>query len=121
MIGPERLTAWQVANRPAEKVYRIATANWTPSSSPVWDQLRRASLSVSLNLVEGYAWGPGRRWIYHLKVANGSALETVFAIRFIRNIGTLPTAKADELLSLACLSKRLVWRLLQQAAREQDE
>ena len=81
-------------------------------SGSAWEQARRAALSVALNLVEGYAWAPGARWRYHLRVTNGSALEALYAIRFLGRIGALDADSADELIALAEQSKRKVWALL---------
>jgi hypothetical protein len=58
MTGPEALEAWQVADHLARRLFKISTAAWQPWSGPAWDQARRAALSVSLNIVEGYAWRP---------------------------------------------------------------
>jgi four helix bundle protein len=111
-MGPERLEAWQAADDVARRLFRISTAHWQPWASPAWDQAKRAALSVPLNVVEGYAWRPGPRWRYHLRVANASALETIFAIKFLRDVGALGDESSRELTEAARLSKRLVWALL---------
>src|SRR5690606_2238663 len=83
MISHRTLVSWQVADELATEVYQIATARWRPALGPAWDQLRRSALSVPLNLAEGYRWRPGGRWRFHLRVANGSALETTELLRFL--------------------------------------
>ena len=112
MADPTSLAAWRAANRLAEQVYKNSTDQWAPWSGSAWEQARRAALSVSLNLVEGYAWAPGSKWRYHLRVANGSALEALYAIRFLGRIGAIDPGRAEELVVLAEESKRKVWALL---------
>jgi four helix bundle protein len=118
MNGPQTLEAWQVADRLARQLFNISTAAWAPWSGPAWDQARRAALSVPLNLVEGYAWRPGARWQFHLRVANGSALEAQYAIKFLGDIGAISSSEADSLGKLAIRSKQLVWSLLRFESRQ---
>lgn len=112
MTDPTSLVAWRVSNRLAERVYKISTDEWAPWSGSAWEQARRAALSVPLNSVEGYAWAPGARWRYHLRVANGSALEALYAVRFLGQIEAMNPRATEELIGLAEVSKRKVWALL---------
>jgi four helix bundle protein len=47
-------------------------------------QLRRASVSVSLNIVEGYARLSSKTQVQFLKIAYGSLKEAQFIIKFAR-------------------------------------
>ena len=106
------LLAWQVADQIAVEVYRIATENWTPALGPAWDQVRRSSLSTALNIAEGYRWRPGPRWRFHLRVANGSALETSEVIRFLCRLDGIEASRGTRLLQSSVRCERLVWGLL---------
>jgi len=44
-------------------------------ASALFAQLQRASLSVELNIAEGYSFGPSRTYTRHFGVAYGSAVE----------------------------------------------
>jgi len=48
---------------------------WQPWASALFAQLQRASLSVELNIAEGYSFGPSRTYTRHFGVAYGSAVE----------------------------------------------
>ncbi len=109
------LLAWQVANRLAVEVYRISTACWSPPTAAAWGQIRRSSLSVQLNIAEGYRWRPGARWRFHLRVANGSALETVELLRFLVEVGAVRSESATEAAMLADRCGRLIWGLQRRA------
>ncbi len=109
------LVAWQVANQLTIEVYRISTDCWQPETSAIWDQLRRAALSTSLNIAEGYRWRPGRKWGYHLRVALGSAAEASVALRTLEELGALPQEKARELIICSQRAGKLIWGLLKRA------
>ncbi|MBL0180242.1 MAG: four helix bundle protein [Gemmatimonadetes bacterium] len=68
--------AWQLARENALEIYRYADRCWSPQRAAPLDQLRRAALSVQLNIAEGQASGPGPRCRFHLRVAHASAVET---------------------------------------------
>ena len=109
------LIAWQVADELAIAVYRIPTVDWRAPSRPAWDQVRRACLSVPLNLAEGYRWRPGRRWVFHLRVANGSASETSELLRFLQRLDALPQPQAQRLVDLSLRSGSLIHGLMKRA------
>jgi four helix bundle protein len=112
VISHRTLVAWQVADQLATEVYQIATVRWRAELGPAWDQIRRAALSVPLNLAEGYRWRPGGRWRFHLRVANGSALETTEVLRFLMKLHAIPEEESARLVALSERSERLIWGLL---------
>ncbi|MGH7583854.1 MAG: four helix bundle protein, partial [Gemmatimonadales bacterium] len=83
MRSHQQLLAWQRAHAVVVGVHRFAATNWHPSYAAVLDQLRRSALSVDLNIVEGFASGQGRRCRYHLRIAFGSAAETVALLELL--------------------------------------
>ncbi len=70
------LLAWQLARSVTRASLAAARAQWKPWGAAVFWQLQRASLSVQLNIAEGYARRGHRAFLYHLDVAYGSAVET---------------------------------------------
>jgi four helix bundle protein len=81
------LLAWQLARENALEVYRFADRHWTPQRAAPLNQLRRAALSVQLNIAEGRASGPGPRCRFHLRVAHASAVETHDLLCFLQDLG----------------------------------
>ena len=70
------LKAWQEAHAVALAVIGLARTAWRPYASALFFQLQRASLSVQLNISEGYTFGNSPTFTRHLGVAYGSAVET---------------------------------------------
>jgi four helix bundle protein len=54
----------------------LARDSWKPYAAALFSQLQRASLSVQLNIAEGYAFGESPTYTRHLRIAYGSAVET---------------------------------------------
>jgi four helix bundle protein len=105
------LRAWQESNRLAHCVFDLAEKAWRPQNAPIFDQLRRASLSVSLNLAEGHAYGAGGRCRAHFRIAYGSAVETEACLRFLDERGM----RLSEVLEMARSVRALTYRLWQRS------
>ncbi len=79
-------------NFPREELYGITS------------QLRRASLSVVLNYIEGYARRKPKTQLQFLEIAYGSLQETKYLLRFTHDEGFIPQesyevhySRADEI------------------------
>jgi four helix bundle protein len=107
MASYQDLTAWQVARANALAVHRYVDRHWSPQRASAFDQLRRAALSVPLNISEGQAFGRGPRCKYHLRVALGSAVETHDLLTFLRELG----AEVDSEIETAVRVQQLTFKL----------
>jgi four helix bundle protein len=70
------LKAWHEAQAVTLAVIELGKTTWRPYLSALFSQLQRASLSVQLNISEGYTFGDSPTFTRHLSVAYGSAVET---------------------------------------------
>ncbi len=75
MRSYKSLVAWQVAHRVAMEILELTSQRGPPASWAIFDQLRRAAISVEANLVEGYALGTPALLKRHVRIAIGSAAE----------------------------------------------
>ena len=94
------LVVWQRAHRLSISVLRATDRGYHPRSRAIFDQLRRASLSVEANIVEGYALTTPLQFRRHLRIALGSAAEVECFLEIVRELEYLPRAPLDELLQL---------------------
>ncbi|HET9133419.1 MAG TPA: four helix bundle protein [Gemmatimonadales bacterium] len=106
------LVAWQVSRQLYLEVFGLAARHGEPVLRPLFGQLQRAALSVPLNICEGYTWRPARRWVGHLRIAYGSAVETRECLAILREIHPPTVQKVDTLVTLATRSEGLVVGLL---------
>jgi four helix bundle protein len=109
MRGHEHLLAWQVANQSAVAIHSWADRHWQPARASTLNQLRRSSLSVTLNIVEGFASGPGRRCRYHLRIAYASSVETTAILVFLGELGEDTSGLLPDAVRARQLTNRL-WR-----------
>ena len=83
------LVAWQAAHQFVLGVFRLTDRGNHPRVRPVFDQLRRAAISVEANIVEGYALASTAQFRRHLRIARGSGAECECLIRIGRELGYL--------------------------------
>ena len=81
-LGYKRLIAWQVADKLAWKIYELTDKFPNNELYGLTSQIRRATLSVPLNIVEGYSRNSKNEFRQFLKIALGSLAETAYLIEF---------------------------------------
>lgn len=94
------LIAWQRAHALAMVTLRQTDRAYHPRSRALFDQLRRAAISVEANIVEGYALGTPPQFRRHLRIAIGSAAESECLIRMAGEAGYLNQEGVSELSEL---------------------
>ena len=77
------LECWREAREVNLAVLRLSRDYWRPHASAAFSQLQRASLSVQLNIAEGYTFGSSPSFTRHLAIAFGSAVETIEIIELL--------------------------------------
>ncbi|HEX9633652.1 MAG TPA: four helix bundle protein [Gemmatimonadales bacterium] len=120
MEGYRALHAWQLAQQLSLGILDATDGPLPRRAWTVVDQLRRAAVSVDVNLVEGYALGTVPLFRRHVRIALGSAAETQRLLTIAAERQYLLPQQTTPLLDLAdqtvaCLiglmrSRRLVVR-----------
>jgi four helix bundle protein len=96
MPSHHNLRAFQAARASFLAIQRWSEPHWSPPRASLHNQLRRAALSVVLNLAEGHASGRGGRGRYLYGVAFGSSVETVEILSVCGELGEdVATLEAD--------------------------
>ena len=100
------LDAWKHSHVLALRTLQITDGAFSMKRRFVFDQLRRAAISVEANVVEGYALGTTPLFRRHLRIAFGSAAEAECLLRLATEAGYLDPGAASELeeLCAACLA-----------------
>jgi len=75
MHSYRRLDAWKQAHAALKLTLRATDEAYHPRSRALFDQLKRAVISVEANIVEGYALGSPALCRRHLRIALRSAAE----------------------------------------------
>jgi four helix bundle protein len=106
------LHAWQEARATSIAVIRLCKSSWKPYASALFSQLQRASLSIQLNIAEGYTFGESRTFTRHLGIAYGSAVETGELLRLALDTETVDGELVSALLKRVHRTERLLLGLL---------
>lgn len=112
------LVAWQRAHELAVTTLKAADVGYHPRSRALFDQLRRASISVEANIVEGYALRSPLLFRRHLRIALGSAAEAECLVRLAEELRYMPDATIGRLRPLCDGAIRTLVGLLRRAVPE---
>ena len=106
------LEAWKNAHRAARLAHEAADRAYHPRSRNLFDQLRRAAISVEANIVEGYALNTVALCRRHLRIAFGSAAEAECLIRLAGELQYLPKEVVEDLIIAVGAAMRALRGLL---------
>jgi four helix bundle protein len=91
------LDVWKRARELSLLTLQATDAGYHPRHRALFDQLRRAALSVEANIVEGYALGTRPQLRRHLRIAVGSAAEAEIFIELAEKQNYLSADVASAL------------------------
>jgi four helix bundle protein len=97
----EELPVWQAAKQLALHVYGLTDGQKFSRDSGLRSQIRRAAISVSSNIAEGFERGSRKEFIRFLYVAKGSLGEVRSQLSIAEGLGYLNAAEVRDLQS-AC-------------------
>lgn len=97
----------------AHQAYALARKFPRDETYGLGSQLRRASVSVPLNMVEGYARQSARTQLQFLKIAYGSLKESLFIIQFAYEETYVAAEEALPVIHLGDETARMLWTKIQ--------
>ena len=92
------LVAWKRAHEVVLLALRATDAAYHPRAKNLFEQFRRAAISIEANIVEGYALNTPGLCRRHLRIAIGSAAEAECLGRVAAELGYLDKSTAKSLL-----------------------
>lgn len=107
------LQSWQVGMDLVESIYRI-TRSW-PSYERfgLISQAQRASVSIPLNIAEGYGRLHRGEYVHHLGMANGSLCELETLLLIAERVEAAPTGSTHHAMTLATRVGQMLTRQIQ--------
>ena len=112
MVGHKRLVAWQKADRLAWEVYVLSDKFPKQEIIGITSQLRRAVISVVLNIVEGYARESKKEFRHFLKISLGSLAEVGYILEFSFKRGYITKVQYNNASELKDECGRIIWSLM---------
>ncbi len=95
----EELDVWQISVDFAEKIYLVTKDFPKEEVYGVTSQLRRAALSISLNIAEGKGRYSNKEYKQFLFIARGSLYETVTLLKMCLKLKYITQAQYQDLIS----------------------
>jgi four helix bundle protein len=89
------MVAWQRAHEALITTLKASDQHYQPRARALFDQLRRAIISIEANIVEGYALHTPLLFRKHLRIALGSAAEAECLVRVCAEMKYLPTTTIE--------------------------
>ncbi len=101
------------ADRLAHLIYKITKSFPSEEKFGITSQIRRASLSVILNITEGYARKKGKEYKQFLRISYGSLQETKYLLSFC--FEELLISEADHKISLDLANEigAMLWKTME--------
>jgi four helix bundle protein len=111
MVKPERLRVWRMSHEFAKAVYGVTQSFPKSELYGIVSQMRRASLSVPTNIVEGTAKQGPKECRRFLDIAWASLAETWYLLLFSEEVGLLTSEQRRPLERLRRRTAKLLWGL----------
>jgi len=108
----EDIQAWQRARGLVKEIYSISNSGLFAKDFGLRDQIRRAAVSIMLNIAEGYARKTGKEFVQFLVIAHGSAAEVQAALYIALDQEYLTDSEFKSLYGLADDTSRMVLGLI---------
>ncbi|MEX2155299.1 MAG: four helix bundle protein [Gemmatimonadales bacterium] len=94
------MIVWQRSHALVLSTLKETDKAYHPRSRALFDQIRRAAISVEANLVEGYALATPLLFRRHLRIAIGSAAEAEALLRTAIEMEYLSECRTKEITAL---------------------
>lgn len=106
------------ADNLAHKIYKITKKFPKEELYGITSQLRRAVLSIVLNLIEGYARIGRKEYIHFIVISYGSLKEVKYLLHFSYKERYLSLSRYQDLIKDAEDIGKLIWNKLQRLKHE---
>jgi four helix bundle protein len=93
----EEIEAWQQGRELTRRIYQLTAKGGFARDFTLKDQLKRAAISITSNIAEGFERGGNREFIQFLAIAKGSASEIKSQLYTALDAGYLTQPEFDEL------------------------
>lgn len=83
----QRLTVWQKAHALVVHIYQLTFLFPSQEQFGLVSQMRRAAVSISSNIAEGYERRSPKEKVYFFRIAKGSLMELLNQMLIARDVG----------------------------------
>lgn len=114
------IIAWQKAFELVKEIYRLTAVFPKHELYGLVSQVRRASVSVTANIVEGSAKNSRKDFIRFLNIAEGSLTECSFLLELSQDLGYLNLIDYQHVEEIRAKTAFLLYRFKQHLIHRED-
>ncbi|MDQ6652273.1 MAG: four helix bundle protein [Acidobacteriota bacterium] len=107
------MVVWQKAIAFVKQVYCVTDEGNLKRDFGLKDQIRRAAVSISTNIAEGFERSSRKEYLLFLNIAKGSAGEVRSLCRVAFDVGYLSQSTYDELREAALIISKSLFNQIQ--------
>ncbi len=111
------LIAWQEAQKLILRIYKITKNFPREERYSLTDQIRRAAISVTSNIAEGFSRNSYKEKIYFYSIAQGSLTELQNQLILSKDLGYLSNSDFDEIFAHSVSTHKLINGLIKGARK----
>jgi four helix bundle protein len=108
----EDLICWQKARLMVKDIYTLTSAGIFKRDFALKEQIRRAAISVVLNIAEGFARKSHKEFIQFLFISHGSVAEVQAALYLALDLNYVPQEKFQKLFNDCTEISRIISGLI---------
>jgi four helix bundle protein len=108
----EDLPIWKEAKDLAVRIYKITKEDKLKRNFGLSEQIRKAALSISSNIAEGFDRSSRKEFIKYLYIAKGSVSEVRSQLFICKELGYLDNGISEELLGRTTSLTRQIGALI---------
>ena len=106
------LNAWKQGHRLALEVYRLTSSFPKEELYSLVDQLRRAAVSITSNIAEGFSRQSYKEKVQFYSTAMGSATEVQSQLLLARDLGYINTEQFNQISEIELTAHKLLSGLI---------
>lgn len=111
------IACWQVSIDLYQELYEITKLPEVRRNKSLVDQLRRAALSISNNIAEGFGRHTDKEFLMYLNISKGSCLEVESMIYLMDRIKLISVEQRNRLLILVIEVRKTIGGLAKYLSR----
>ncbi|MEK6152746.1 four helix bundle protein [Flavobacteriaceae bacterium 3-367] len=118
--GFEQIISWQKARELNKNIYGITLKSNFNKDFALRDQIRRASISITSNIAEGYGRKSTKEFIYFLNIAQASCYEVGSQLYLSMDISYITKKEFEELFDLCEEISKTIFGLIKHLKTKSD-
>lgn len=117
--GFEQIISWKKARELNKEIYLVTNKTNFNRDFGLRDQIRRASISISSNIAEGFGRNTNKQFVYFLNVAQASCYEVKSQLYLALDISYIDKSEFEKLYAICDEISKTIFGLIKHLENKQ--